>query len=165
MHAAGGDGTATDGDDEPPREVEDDGQGAPGAQISHSSSPSGRVGAPAAVGRVAPTMPAATVRPSCGVDEQERAAAPRGRVVLDRQGRGEAQGDEPDVVERQRLCRDGVQPVEVEGTVERADRGLHRARAVLEQQALPGPQRCVAEPADDGRDVLRRLRGRRPRRR
>src|SRR6478609_3046170 len=60
---ARGHGPATDGDDEPTGQVEDDRQGR--FQISHSSSPSGCVGASAAVGSVAPTMPAATVRPSC----------------------------------------------------------------------------------------------------
>ena len=40
------------------------GRSPPRVQISHSSSPSGSVGAGSAVGSVAPTMPAATVRPS-----------------------------------------------------------------------------------------------------
>src|SRR5829696_2604476 len=59
---ARGHGATADGDDEAAGEVEHHRQR--GLQISHASSPSGSVGAAAVVGRVAPTMPAATVRPS-----------------------------------------------------------------------------------------------------
>ncbi len=60
--AATRDRPAAEDGDESAGQVEDDRQG--GLQISHASSPSGCVGASAAVGNVAPTMPAATVRPS-----------------------------------------------------------------------------------------------------